>query len=619
MLQETYSATPQLDKLPVEVLWRICSMVQQASLSNLSQTSKLLHKNAVPVLYHDVTLPLFASNAAGIVNTVCSLPFYALPYIQRLRFTSSNSLAQDGQHAREFHTLQDIWEAHLRGMDDSVVHLPSEDAVKIGSAVLNMPSVRTFEWNACRVALPCELLEAILQLPTLVGLQMCSVPPILRATGTALPRLKSLRILRLRSLDETRTIAGIINAFSDSLSYLSVRVADKDDLDSSVIDDINQQQSDVFDLFTTHNKSAFLAVLLSYLSYPLQLDTLALFNFPRINFELLCSRIDLSTLTSFRLDTPDSLALRTLSETSILPSELKTLDLTFSKSLFPLHRDEEYEFSPLMTTLLRNVRAVENLNLKLVCEPLTEDRVLNQFIVPWLLSLETTSKPQRRRRNHHYHHRHLSSMTEYEKPITLHKLSVHVWSISNSQTIVLAPWSLPDLQRLATSSAGSQIRSLAIDFSRAAVRFRDLVDHMQKFSRLRRLFLNYTPTVFYGAGVYDICQRQAAMLKGALPRLELLWMNSVELAMPIRKRHLSPSENSKSPKLKRAANKISKSGIATPIVSETPVVRAQNSNNDLDEDDEDEEDEDYDWDEHDGDEFFADDNNFNVFTAADLF
>ncbi|KAK7203759.1 hypothetical protein BZA70DRAFT_282001 [Myxozyma melibiosi] len=568
--------------------------------------------------------------------------------------------------------------------------------------------------------MPADILSAILLLPDLRALQTCSIPSTTYAPPPFQPRLRSLRILRLRSLDEARTVAGILHACRDTLACISIRVAERDDLADNVINDLeprlwnpapqNEDDGDEIDLTTTNLKSQFLHVLLTNPSssepLKLKIESLALFNFPRLNLDFLSSIVRFSGLHTLRLDTMDNQVLSTLSRDTVLPPVMKVLDLTFGKAAFPLaptaatpeppaHEGQPSEIEnrpPMMSTLLRDLRAVENLNLKLFCEPLTEGRVMSEYIAPWLLSLNSSSnsnninaREKHRYHQYHAHHHHLRHLRHSQRrqsqhdsrrhtqthrrnqstctacaaaaaiatpstpPVHLKKLSIHIWSIAAGQSIALAPWSLQDLQTLATSAAGRHIRSLAIDFSRHVIAFEDLVSHMQKLPALQHLYLNYTPTTYYGMGVYDVCRRQATILKAALPGLELLWMNSIELVVPIRcKRSPSPSVSESNP---RSTSTASNSGVSTPVVTERSVVRSGGvdgeaierlateglvSNDDhhsIDDDEEyaydeefeddyEEEEEEYEetagYDEHFGDEFFADDNNFHIF-ATKLF
>lgn len=568
----------------------------------------------------------------------------------------------------------------------------------IARAISQLYRVQTVEWNVCKISLPAAVLSAILSLPDLLALQMCSVPlTLLMNISAPLPKLRSLRILRLRSLDETRTVSGILKEFKDSLTCLSIRVAERDDLSADVVNDVDrpawhahpnfqQQQQDEaadIDLETTNLKSKFLEVLLKDIdeSDKLSVESLALFDFPRINLEFLASRVSFSALNTLRLHSTDSQVFSTLTTNTVLPRTMKTLDLTLGKAAFPLspiqrppqvaQPGEEITpidtRPPMMSTLLRDLYAVEYLNLKLLCEPLTESRVMSEHIAPWLLQLNRGQDYNSQYRGHlrrsikHSRQQSMSHRTRHStrgsryhntsSPIVhLRKLSIHIWSISAGQNIVLAAWSLDDLRVLATSAAGKHIQSLAIDFSRNATSFNDLVTHMQKFPVLHHLYLNYTPTVYYGIGIYDICRRQATILKSALPNLELLWMNSVELVVPIRrKRTPSVTQNA-------GGTASGSSGTSTPVVAERSVVRSQINSEaiaqltsdefnsgprhtsgvqscgfhegDVEADDNDalvdDEEDDMDvgegdgYDEHFGDEFFADDNNFHIF-ATKLF
>ncbi|KAK9451550.1 uncharacterized protein V1518DRAFT_408866 [Limtongia smithiae] len=656
-----------LDALPVEVFWRICAQFpSHAPLSQLSQASRALHGAAIPELYR--TVRLTPASPASLVKLVTYLPTHAY-FIRRVVLSAPQS-QQSLSYASAQLTLESPNPRQPMIMD-------AEDATKVASIMEQLPRVRAFEWNACQMALPVELMDTVLRLPELAFFQTCSVPK--NVPQLPMLSLRSLRILRLRSLDEARMVNGIIHAAKSTLTSLSVRVAERADLCSSVYNDIDglqlhpwanhapllqQQQAaeplpledteDADFLSTTHLKSMFLRVLLRGLDNEgnkLVLDSLGLFSFPRVDITLIAQCVQFESLKTLRLDTMDNRVLTTLSEQTVLPSTMKTLDLTFGKATFPLtpipaaevasspgaESEQIPDSRPLMmSTLLRDLRGLENLNLKILCEPHTESEVLSMHIAPWL---RTQDSPDEHGRPHHFgrtdsgnrrsrRHSRKWSGSSLSSGVHLKKLSIHVWSIAAGQTIVLAPWSLNDLRDLARSRAGRNIKSLAIDFSRNTTRFEDVIDHMKKFTHLRRLYLNYTPSVYYGSGIYDICRRQATLMKGALPNLELLWMNSVELVMPIRRKGQAASSTASNSHASSPS-----SGTATPIITEHALVRQNNAgrlqtlnlrgncNNGMaldeplgyDDDEDGDDDSDEGIDEHDSDDFFADDDNFHIF------
>ncbi|KAK9239143.1 hypothetical protein V1525DRAFT_64386 [Lipomyces kononenkoae] len=535
------------------------------------------------------------------------------------------------------------------------------ESTEIARSICRLNNVSSFEWNDCPVVLPAEILAAVLQLPKLVDFQTCSLPsqilPDMYNAAALGSRLWSVRILRLRSLDEARVLNGIIRHCQNTLAYLSIRVAERDELSAAVVDDIDTRRHQFAwgafgglqpnialqphqlqlepplvvhdqDLVTTNLKSKFLNVVFNNVwdqhdehehddtRSLLCLDTLALYNFPRMDLTFLAQRVNLSRLRVLRIDTMDPLVLTTLSETTVLPVRMKTLDLTFGKAAFamPLVQPTEPqadERPPLMATLLRDLRQVENLNLKLLCEPTRQDIVLSTYIVPWLLGLHASSP---------------ATAENHKRPYALKKLSIHVWSVSSGHHVLLAPWTLADLHALATCKAGAKIKSLAIDLSRGASPFPDLVTSLKQFKSLKKLYVNYAPSVYYGSGVYDVCRRQAAVLKEQVTRLELIWMNSVELRAPYRRRDGAKGVFTSTSSARAATTSTSPGyssssafGTATMIDGRSSRKRCRSPSGTAGLNFEYENGYDYyddeEHDEHCGDEYFADDGNFNIFAS----
>ncbi|KAK9465527.1 hypothetical protein V1512DRAFT_210583 [Lipomyces arxii] len=470
--------TKKLENLPLEVYWRICWHVP--SKSQLSLASRHMHTVTIPELFRSVKFK--AEDSATLAQRFANVVKYA-NLIRRVTVSSS--------------TLFTIEQA--------------EDEM-VASVIGTLDRVFSFEWNACTITLSRQILSAVLALPELIYIQTCSVPVGVQVKQ--MNTLKSIRLLRLRSLDEAEVVNGLIR-HSPALTRLSIRVAEPNELNVD-----------------TESATMFLPVLFEGIS-GLDLETLALFNFARLDINYLSHCVRFENLTTLRLDSSDPFVHSAVSESLKFPSAMRTLDLTFGRSAV------SYDGAPLLTVLCRDLRSVENLNLKFLCAPLAHDHVLDTIVAPLVLNLSAL-------------------------PFKLRKLSLHVWSISSGHYLLLAPWSLNHLDTLAHSVSGSNLRSLALDLSRNATPFQDLIDHLGPLKSLRELYVNYAPSFYYGTGIYDICRREAMALKTALPGLELIWLNSVELKMPVRKRLKGWDDQ---------------------------------------------------YDEHVGDEYFADDNNFHVFAS----
>ncbi|KAK9376088.1 uncharacterized protein V1513DRAFT_424015 [Lipomyces chichibuensis] len=620
--EDVWTKRVKLDRLPMEVYWQICSQFQTTgALSNLSLTSKSVYSATLPELYRAVNIT--PTDMSSLARITASLPSYAA-HIRRITVS-----AHDGD--RDDSPLSFIIQRGERSPGMSGV-----EAAGIAASIARLKNVFSFEWNDCPIVLPSEILAAVLQLPKLMNFQTCSLPS--QMPDISSPRgswLRSLRVLRLRSLDEARVLNGIVRHCKDTLGYLSIRVAEREELSATVVDDVDTRQfawganfhfgvqpniplQHDEDLISTNLKSKFLNVVFNDVieqdGEKLYLDTLALFNFPRVDLTFLAKRVNFSKLRALRIDTMDPLALNTLSDCTVLPAHMKTLDLTFGKAVFPIaplpstvlpvHPVEEEQEPqpdvrpPLMSTLLREMRQVENLNLKLFCEPTRQDLVLSAHIAPWLLTLHAAASVSAD---------HDGDKRQY----TLKKLSIHIWSISSGHHVLLAPWTLANIHALATSIAGSGIKSLAIDLSRGASPFPELVTTLKEFKSLRKLYINYAPSVYYGSGVYDVCRRQAATLKEQVTGLQLIWLNSVELRIPYRRRdNVDGVFSSTSSARNMPYSSSSASASATSLDSRTRCRSAGALNFEY-ENEYDYEDEDHD--EHCGDEYFADDGNFNIF------
>ncbi|KAK9249414.1 hypothetical protein V1506DRAFT_525877 [Lipomyces tetrasporus] len=617
-----------LDKLPVEVYWQICSQFQtKGALNNLSLTSKSVYSATLPELYRTVNIT--PTDGSSLARIAVSLPTHA-PHIRRI--TVSTPPENDYDDSPLSFTVQRIEPGGRR------LRMSAFEEEAIASSISLLTNVFSFEWNDCPVVLPSEILAAVLCLPRLMYFQTCSLPS--QMPDVSWPRgswLRSLRILRLRSLDEARVLNGIVRHCKDTLGYLSIRVAEREELSDTVVDDVDARQfawganfhfglpptmplqhpMHDEDLATTNLKSKFLNVafndVIEHDGEKLYLDSLALFNFPRVDLSFLAQRVNFANLRVLRIDTMDPFVLNTLSQETVLPPRMKTLDLTFSKAVFPLAplqsimlpvepgQDELQPDMrpPLMSTFLRELRQVENLNLKLVCEPTRQDIVLSTHVAPWLLTLGSTPRPE----NHDADRR----------TCPLKKLSIHLWSVSSGHHVLLAPWALADLHGLATSRPGAGIKSLAIDLSRGATPFPDLVMTLKEFKSLRKLYVNYAPSVYYGSGVYDVCRRQAATLKEQVRGLELIWLNSVELRVPYRRQDggdgifTSTSSARGTPLSSPAAAATTSADCGRSRWCRSPGSMNFEYENEYDYDNED------DHDEHCGDEYFADDGNFNIF------
>ncbi|KAK9325890.1 hypothetical protein V1517DRAFT_126004 [Lipomyces orientalis] len=622
-----WSKRTTLDKLPMEVYWQICSQFQtKGALNNLSLTSKSVYSATLPELYRTVNVT--PTDVSSLARTAASLSRHAA-HIRRI--TVSAPPDNDYDDSPLSFTVQRV-EPGARRLRMSAV-----EAEAIASSISRLTNMFSFEWNDCPVVLPCEILAAVLCLPRLMYFQTCSLPS--QMPDVSWPHgswLRALRILRLRSLDEARVLNGIVRNCKHTLGYLSIRVAEREELSDSVVDDVDPRQlawganfhfglppniplqppTHDDDLASTNVKSKFLAVVfkdvIDHDGEKLYLDSLALFNFPRVDLSFLAQRVNFAKLRVLRIDTMDPFVLNTLSDKTVLPPRMKTLDLTFSKAVFPLAplrsimlpaepgQDEQQPDTrpPLMSTFLRELRQVENLNLKLVCEPTRQDVVLSAHVAPWLLTLGNTPTPD----NHDTDRRTYS----------LKKLSIHIWSVSSGHHVLLAPWALAHLHSLATSRPGAGIKSLAIDLSRGATPFPYLVTTLKEFKSLKKLYVNYAPSVYYGSGVYDVCRRQAATLKEQVRGLELIWLNSVELRVPYRRQDGADgifTSTSSARRMPFSSPSASSAAPAAPAAAPAAPAAALNFEyeNEYDYDNED------DHDEHCGDEYFADDGNFNIF------
>ncbi|KAK9386414.1 hypothetical protein V1515DRAFT_137810 [Lipomyces mesembrius] len=633
--EDVWSKRMKLDRLPMEVYWQICSQFQtKGALSNLSLTSKSVYSATLPELYRAVTIT--PTDMSSLARITASLPSHAA-HIRRITVSAPEGDRDDSPLS---FTVQ-------RGDEETrCPRMSPAEATGIATSILRLKNVFSFEWNDCPIVLPFEILAAVLLLPQLMNFQTCSLPS--QMPDISSPRgswLRSLRVLRLRSLDEARVLNGIVRHCKNTLGYLSIRVAEREELSTAVVDDMDtrqfawganfhfgvqpnislqpqlEQPNHDEDLISTNLKSKFLNVVFNDVieqdDEKLYLDTLALFNFPRVDLTFLAKLVNFSKLRALRIDTMDPLVLTTLSEGTVLPSRMKTLDLTFGKAVFPtvqlpsimlpVHpaQDEQEPQPdvrpPLMSTLLRELRQVENLNLKLLCEPTRQDLVLSAHVAPWLFTLHGAPPAS-------------ADHDGDKRPYTLKKLSIHIWSVSSGHHVLLAPWTLTNIHALATSKAGAGIKSMAIDLSRGATPFPELVTTLKEFKSLRNLYVNYAPSVYYGSGVYDVCRRQAATLKEQVTGLELIWLNSVELRVPYRRRDGADGVvTSTSSARNMPYSSSSASASATSLDNRTRCRSPGALNFEY----ENEYDYDYDYDddhdEHCGDEYFADDGNFNIF------
>ncbi|KAK9332804.1 hypothetical protein V1520DRAFT_324349 [Lipomyces starkeyi] len=631
--EDVWSKRVKLDKLPMEVYWQICSQFQtKGALSNLSLTSKSVYSATLPELYRAVNIS--PTDMSSLARITASLPSHA-GHIRRITVSAPESDRDDSPLS---FTVQ-------RGDEGTrCPRMSPAEATGIATSISRLKNVISFEWNDCPIVLPSEILAAVLLLPKLMSFQTCSLPS--KMPDISSPRrswLRSLRVLRLRSLDEARVLNGIVRHCKDTLGYLSIRVAEREELSATVVDDMDTrqlawganfhfgvqpnipfhqqlEQPNDEDLISTNLKSKFLNVVFNDVieqdDEKLYLDTLALFNFPRVDLTFLAKLVNFSKLRALRIDTMDPLVLNTLSDCTVLPSRMKTLDLTFGKAVFPIARlpsimlpvhpaQDEQEPQPdvrppLMSTLLRELRQVENLNLKLLCEPTRQDLVLSTHIAPWLLTLHGASPAS-------------ADHDGDKRPYTLKKLSIHIWSVSSGHHVLLAPWTLTHIHALATSNAGAGIKSLAIDLSRGATPFPELVTTLKEFKSLRKLYVNYAPSVYYGSGVYDVCRRQAATLKEQVTGLQLIWLNSVELRVPYRRRDGADGVfTSTSSAGNMPYSSSSASASATSLDNSRTRCRSPGALN-FEYENEYNYDDDEDHDEHCGDEYFADDGNFNIF------
>ncbi|KAK9369547.1 hypothetical protein V1509DRAFT_657745 [Lipomyces kononenkoae] len=638
------SKLSKLDKLPTEIYWQICRLFEtKAALNNLSLTSKAVRSATLPELYRDVNIT--PTDRLSLARVAEYLPCYA-NYIRRITVSAPDPNIDNYDSPLSF-TVATGGAAD----DDSAVAATEEQ--EIAKSLSRLTNVSSFEWNDCPVVLPAEILTAVLRLPKLVNFQTCSLPPQITILDPPVGSwLLSLRILRLRSLDEARVLNGIVRHCKNTLAYLSIRVAERDELSATVLDDIDtrhhhfhphhfawggaafaggfqpnialpllqldpsaNRQDNEEDLVTTNLKSMFLKVVFNDVweqqhddgdvedSKLLSLHTLALYNFPRVDLTFLAQRVNFSKLRVLRIDTMDPLVLTTLSQTTVLPPRMKTLDLTFGKAAFPIpppapSSADDVVRPPLMATLLRDLRQVEKLNLKLLCEPMRQDTVLSAHIVPWLIGLDHTAD------NHH------------KRQHALKKLSIHVWSVSSGHHVLLAAWTLADLHALATCQAGATIKSLAVDLSRGTSPFPDLVTNLKEFKCLRKLYINYAPSVYYGSGVYDVCRRQAAVLKEQVAKLELIWLNSVELRAPYRRRDGADGVFTSTSSARASLSPVSSYGNSRKRCRSPAGALNFEYENGYDYDDDDDDDDIEDRDEHCSDEYFADDGNFNIFASS---
>ncbi|KAK9347378.1 hypothetical protein V1522DRAFT_401923 [Lipomyces starkeyi] len=631
--EDVWSKGVKLDKLPMEVYWQICSQFQtKGALSNLSLTSKSVYSATLPELYRAVNIT--PTDMSSLARITASLPSHAR-HIRRITVSAPEGDRDDSPLS---FTVQ-------RGEEGTrCPRMSPAEAAGIATSISRLKNVISFEWNDCPIVLPSEILAAVLLLPKLMNFQTCSLPS--QMADIFSPRgswLRSLRVLRLRSLDEARVLNGIVRHCKDTLGYLSIRVAEREELSATVVDDMDtrqfawganfhfgvqpnipvqqqlEQPNHDEDLISTNLKSKFLNVVFNDINEQddekLYLDTLALFNFPRVDLTFLAKLVNFSKLRALRIDTMDPLVLNTLSDCTVLPPRMKTLDLTFGKAVFPIARlpsimlpvhptqvEQEPQPDvrpPLMSTLLRELRQVENLNLKLLCEPTRQDLVLSAHIAPWLLTLHGASPAS-------------ADHDGDKRPYALKKLSIHIWSVSSGHHVLLAPWTLTNIHALATCKAGAGIKSLAIDLSRGATPFPELVTTLKEFKSLRKLYVNYAPSVYYGSGVYDVCRRQAATLKEQVTGLQLIWLNSVELRVPYRRRDGADGVfTSTSSAGNMPYSSSSASASATSLDNSRTRCRSPGALNFEYENEYDYDDEDHD--EHCGDEYFADDGNFNIF------
>ncbi|KAK9456408.1 hypothetical protein V1511DRAFT_281390 [Dipodascopsis uninucleata] len=537
-------STP-LERLPVEIYWRICNYLSYKDLSQLSIVGHALHNASIPPLYRSVTIDLKSSSLENILNSVVKYG----EHVKKVRISTSRIQIENATGPANNTSWTANYSTHFTGLDVISpcgrclpAHVPQYITSQLVSALRNLRHLVTFEWAMCEFHPPPDLISILLQLRSLQQFQTCVVPLVtdymldnIARESSAAP-VHSLRILGIHSLEHAHVVGRLIRLFGSSLKSISIRVSvhtsssapasaaaspDPTALEffDRILDTISLAPSSPTVYSHMHGRENVIAV-----------STLALFGFPRVNIFKLALVFDLRQLSTLRIDTsdPDIITTYLATATSLAPSnhpattshrgathmykpqsavmakDLQTIDLTFSCA-----HVSTSDAAQFFQTFLGAVDAVENINLKIQTAPMMQDAVLSNVVANWVVGLY----PRRHR---------------------LRKLSVHIWSIVGEQHILLAPWTPSDLTDLAESLSGRSLASLAIDMSRSDTVFSRVVDAIKVFPAIRKLYLNYTPTVYFGKGIYDICRTQAITLKREC-NLDFIWLNSVELKQPLRR------------------------------------------------------------------------------------